>query len=95
MHGLLGIFTSVAFSPDGQRLVTAVAFSPDGRRVLTGSKDRTAKLWDAQTGRELVNLAHETEVTAVAVSPDGKRLLTACADGTFNVWTAEDWTKPF
>ena len=26
--------------------ITSVAFSPDGHRVLTGSKDRSAKLWD-------------------------------------------------
>ena len=32
--------------------VTSVAFSPDGKRVLTGSYDTTARLWDAETGQE-------------------------------------------
>jgi eukaryotic-like serine/threonine-protein kinase len=32
-------------------LLTSVAFSPDGKTILTGSKDGTARLWDAQTGR--------------------------------------------
>jgi WD40 repeat protein len=32
-------------------LLTRVAFSPDGKTILTGSKDGTARLWDAQTGR--------------------------------------------
>ena len=27
--------------------VTSVAYSPDGRRVVTGSLDETAKLWTA------------------------------------------------
>jgi hypothetical protein len=30
--------------------VESVAYSPDGKRVLTGSGDRTARLWGAETG---------------------------------------------
>ena len=31
-------------------ILTSVAFSPDGARILTGSYDNTARLWDAGTG---------------------------------------------
>ena len=30
--------------------VHSVAFSPDGTRVVSGSEDETAKIWDAATG---------------------------------------------
>src|SRR5262249_25497537 len=32
--------------------VQSVAFSPDGRRLVSAAADRMAKVWDAQTGQE-------------------------------------------
>jgi WD40 repeat protein len=31
--------------------VWSVAFSPDGKRIVSGSVDETLKLWDSQTGQ--------------------------------------------
>jgi WD40 repeat protein len=41
--------------------VTSVAISPDGDRVLTGSEDGTAKLWDARTGEVLRSFGRRAE----------------------------------
>jgi len=35
----------------------SAVYSPDGKRILTSSTDRTAKVWDAQTGQELIPLS--------------------------------------
>src|SRR5262249_1058839 len=32
------------------RAITSIAFAPDGSRVVTGSKDKTVKVWDTSTG---------------------------------------------
>jgi WD40 repeat protein len=79
-----------------------VAFSPDGKTFLTGSRDKTARLWDASTGlparsprdgSPLPPMDHPFPVWCVAFSPDGKTILTGCgspetAQGEARVWDA-------
>ncbi|KIK59006.1 hypothetical protein GYMLUDRAFT_245771, partial [Collybiopsis luxurians FD-317 M1] len=61
--------TSVAFSPNGTRIVsgslgdpskghnstriTSVAFSPNGTRIVSGSLGGTVRMWDANTGNQI------------------------------------------
>ena len=56
--------------------VTDVAYSADGKRIATASTDRTAILWDADSGRPVLTVRHPSGIGSVAFSPDGRRLLT-------------------
>ena len=82
----LNVVTALAFSPDGP--VRGVAFSPDGTRLATASVDKTARVWDAASGAQLLQLTHGGPVRGVAFSPDGTRLATASGDKTARVWDA-------
>ncbi len=69
--------------------VLAAAFSPDGRRVVTASRDRTARVWDAEGEPVTPPLPHASEVNSAGFSPDGGRVLTTADDNTARVWGAE------
>jgi len=67
--------------------VWGLAYNPDGTRIATASEDKTAKIWDARTGRELHTLVGHTDaVSRVAFSPDGSRMATTSNDHTARVW---------
>lgn len=66
--------------------VTCIAFSPNGRRIATTSHDRTVKLWDADTGQEVLTLRHTAGVNCVAFSLDGHRLVSGSIDHTAQIW---------
>ena len=72
-----------------QAEVMSAAFSPDGTRIVTASRDHTARVWDAATGKPLtVPLEHRDSVRRAAFSPDGTRVVTASEDKTARIWDA-------
>ena len=71
-----------------------VTFSPDGKYVLTASLDKTAKLWDVNTGNVLQTFTgHTAQVNSVAFSPDGKYVLTGSRDKTARLWDVQSGNK--
>ena len=50
------------------------------------SSDKTARLWDIVSGRELIRLPHENQVLVVVFSPDGQFLATASNSDTARLW---------
>lgn len=55
--------------------IDATAFSPDGRMFATGAVDRTIRLWDSATGRQVQSLPAPDHLQTIAFTHDGKTLL--------------------
>ena len=92
----LGVFEE-ARAADAQLLafvghadkVNYATFSPDGQRIVTASADKTARIWDAASGREILRLSgHSAPLSGAAFSPDGGRIVTAADDKTARIWDA-------
>ena len=67
--------------------VNSVALTPDGRRAVSGSRDKTLKVWDLETGEELRTLTgHWERVSCMALTPDGRRAVSGSLDQTLKVW---------
>jgi WD40 repeat protein len=84
----------IAFSPDGKRLVTT-AEQADQRGSVgmiernedTNFRDRTARVWDAHTGKLLhVLRGHLRSVHSAGFSKDGKLIVTTSDDRTARIW---------
>jgi WD40 repeat protein len=67
--------------------VLALAYAPDGRLLASGSLDRTLRLWDTHSRREVAVLPdHGNFVTGVAFAPDGRTLASIGSDSQVRVW---------
>jgi WD40 repeat protein len=76
-------------------VVASAAFSPDGSRIVTASGDKTARIWDAASAKEIAVLrGHDIAVYSAAFSPDGSRIVTASEDKTARIWDVQLETMP-
>ena len=90
--------------------ITSVAFSPDGTKIVSGSLDKTIKVWDSGAPRALKSHtslaktdacwllagalgllsektnAHSNWILSVAFSPDGTKIASGSWDKTIKVW---------
>jgi len=81
-------------------IVESVAVSPDGQRIASGSSiwdvkkgwvSGEVKVWDAQSGQELLSLKEHS--SPVAFSPDGQRLASGFRDETVQLSDAQTGQK--
>src|SRR5262249_34495445 len=67
-----------------------VSFLADGKRLASGHADGTVRVWDVQSGRELLSRKrHTDDVVSIAPSPDGGRFVSASFDKTLKVCDAQ------
>lgn len=77
--------TTLLALTSGDANLVSIAFSPDGRRLVTAGG--TIRIWDRQTGEALGTLeGHRGRVNRVVFSPDGRLLASAGWDRTVRLW---------
>jgi WD40 repeat protein len=67
--------------------VRGLLFDSDGRRLFSASVDRSVKLWELDSGLEVLTLRAETSLYSLALSRDGHWLAAPRQDGPVTIWT--------
>lgn len=70
-------------------LVESVAWSPDGKKLVSGGMNGVVKVWSLSSKQNLLTLAgHKNDVVSVAWSPDGTMIASGSWDATAKIWDA-------
>ena len=74
--------------------VTSVAFSPDDKLIVSGSYDKTVRVWNVDSGQEMIKLnGHTDRVNSVAFSPNGELIASGSSDNTVRVWDVASYVQ--
>jgi WD40 repeat protein len=66
---------------------TGADATPDGKLIATASVDGIARIWDAESGRLVVQLfGNSKQLYGIGFRKDGKAVITAGEDGIARIW---------
>ncbi|ETO33485.1 hypothetical protein RFI_03617, partial [Reticulomyxa filosa] len=67
--------------------VKGIQFSPDGTKILSYSNDKTIRIWDVSSRKQLHVLeGHSDEIKAAEFSHDGFKIVSCSQDETVRIW---------
>ncbi|MEP6706354.1 MAG: WD40 repeat domain-containing protein [Pyrinomonadaceae bacterium] len=84
---LKGIFLPRSSAP--HFLVLQTGFSSDGRWIFTINGDKSAKIWDASTGKLKSDITNNERIYRAGFSPDSTMLITVEQEGGMKLWDLE------
>ena len=77
----------VVFNAGQTGFLQTICYSPDGKYIASGADDKTIKIREVETGREVRTLVgHEASVANVVYSPDGKYIASGSTDFIIKIW---------
>ncbi|ETO29106.1 NB-ARC domain-containing protein, partial [Reticulomyxa filosa] len=67
--------------------VNGIGVSPDCSKIVSCSNDKTIRIWDLSSGRQLQALeGHKEGIHAAQFSPDGSKIVSGSSDQTIQIW---------
>lgn len=74
--------------------IRSVAFSPDGKRIVSGSWDKTIRIWDVKAGTVIHRIEGLSDkIVAVTFTTDGNKIVSGGIDKTIRIWDANTGTQ--
>jgi len=89
LKGIYDLFYK-QYQIDANDYIRSVAFSPDGRLLASGFLNGGIKVWEVETGLNVLTLkGHLASVNSVVFSPNGQWLASGSRDRNIKLWDVE------